>query len=849
MADKELGIIVTGDVTDALMGLEELSSAIQNLTDVNVDVSIDGLDEAAESADNLEKELDETTEAADKTGDEMTETGELSVEAMATAVLAVAGFTAAMETAADSINETQIQLGQLSTMTGMVEGDMADLIAHISNATFPTEEAMAYVKALHQAGVPNESLADSATALDRINDATGVGYQNVLKFINSMVAMGLNLSNIPQYYDVIAYANDNMVGGFQTYINWMMKYDSKFKEMGLTIDQTAVVIAAATKKFGGGRAAYQGVNKAITESNGNMRVFAQMLGLQPSQLANASTAVNAYSGQLDKLADEEAEHKTWLQEISAYLEDVTTRYGGILGPMASVAGAMGALSTPIIATNALWELQTKLVEFNTIANLKNRFAQIQNTIATKARGIAAWASATASAAYTFATSGEVIATIKSTFSKMAHTTWSWLQTAATYAVAAAQWVLNAAMAANPIGIVILAIVALVGILWYLYDTNEGVRNAINWVWDSLKGLGAYISGGFSNAGKGLSDFFNWFLNDILLLPIKLMYLPLEIFKSLSGSGDAAGNALAGIPAAIYNAFASIPQTLAKFAGDVAYGIGYAIGFIVKAPGRIYNALMVVPGQLYNLGVQIWNGLTGGLNAAYTTVVQAIYNIPNAFNNMITWLTELPGRLYESAVAAWNGFYTGLQNAYTQIKTAIWAIPNAIQEMIDWVTSIPDKMYKWGKSIIDSFVKGVKDAFKGVENFFNSLLGKATAGYKAASPPKTGPLQEIDVWGRKVGEEWIGGFDKVISDADLSTSLNAVQNIQSPTIVGGNEGVGVGNVSNTGGDTIFNINLGNVEINDNNTPESVGDGIADGFSKKLLKQANTGGVSVTNISRG
>lgn len=32
-------------------------------------------------------------------------------------------------------------------------------------------------------------------------------------------------------------------------------------------------------------------------------------------------------------------------------------------------------------------------------------------------------------------------------------------------------------------------------------------------------------------------------------------------------------------------------------------------------------------------------------------------------------------------------------------------------------------------------------------------------------------------------------------------------------------------------------------------ESVGDGIADGFSKKLLKQANTGGVSVTNISRG
>jgi len=158
------------------------------------------------------------------------------------------------------------------------------------------------------------------------------------------------------------------------------------------------------------------------------------------------------------------------------------------------------------------------------------------------------------------------------------------------------------------------------------------------------------------------------------------------------------------------------------------------------------------------------------------------------------------------------------------------------------------MYKWGKSIIDSFVKGVKDAFKGVENFFNSLLGKATAGYKAASPPKTGPLQEIDVWGRKVGEEWIGGFNKVIGNADLNASLNAIPNVQAPTILGGNEGIG-DNTTNTNGDTVINVNLENVTIGKEDEAETVGKRIATGLSKKLLGQASTAGVSINNITRG
>lgn len=71
--------------------------------------------------------------------------------------------------------------------------------------------------------------------------------------------------------------------------------------------------------------------------------------------------------------------------------------------------------------------------------------------------------------------------------------------AATYAQTAAQWALNAAMEANPIGIVIVAIVALVSAILLLYDKSEKFRNFVNTVfgevkeialelWDSIKGV-------------------------------------------------------------------------------------------------------------------------------------------------------------------------------------------------------------------------------------------------------------------------------------------------------------------------------------------------------------------------
>lgn len=79
--------------------------------------------------------------------------------------------------------------------------------------------------------------------------------------------------------------------------------------------------------------------------------------------------------------------------------------------------------------------------------------------------------------------------------------------------AAGQWALNAAFTANPIGIAVMAVAALVAAMVYLYKTCEPVRAAfdavfgwigekIGWAWEKLKAVGRFFGvGGGDEVGE------------------------------------------------------------------------------------------------------------------------------------------------------------------------------------------------------------------------------------------------------------------------------------------------------------------------------------------------------------
>ena len=247
------------------------------------------------------------------------------------------------EAFAQDLNNANITVGQLATQTGMAEEQMRGLIANISNATFPQEEAMMYVKSLDQIGVSANNLASSATGLDKINDAFGLGAPKVNRLGQELSVLGVDMNNVSSAFNALAYANANTVGGMDNYFSFLQRYDAQFKELGLDVDQASIVIAGATQKFGGGRAALSGLSKALKECGGDTKALEEALGLQAGSLEHASDVTGKYSGQLEKMADEEAEHKTILQQISAFVEDVTLKHGELFSMLGSVGGGFGQL--------------------------------------------------------------------------------------------------------------------------------------------------------------------------------------------------------------------------------------------------------------------------------------------------------------------------------------------------------------------------------------------------------------------------------------------------------------------------------------------------------------------------
>jgi tape measure domain-containing protein len=114
-------------------------------------------------------------------------------------------------------------------------------------------------------------------------------------------------------------------------------------------------------------------------------------------------------------------------------------------------------------------------------------------------------------------------------------------------VTAAQWLLNIAMTANPIGIVVVAIGALIAGLAIAYNRFSGFRSMVDGVWGVLKQVGSNIMGMFSKIPNMIIEAFT--------------QIPKAILKVFSGVGN--------LFSAIFSGnFKAIPGILSSIGGNL-----------------------------------------------------------------------------------------------------------------------------------------------------------------------------------------------------------------------------------------------------------------------------------------
>lgn len=250
-------------------------------------------------------------------------------------------------------------------------------------------------------------------------------------------------------------------------------------------------------------------------------------------------------------------------------------------------------------------------------------------------------------------------------------------------VTAAQWLLNAAMSANPIGLVVIAIMALIAAFAILWNTSEDFRNFWIGLWEKVKEVAGAawesITGFFASAGEsiqqawaGVSQFFA-----DLWKKIKQVFAPVaDFFKTMFG-----------------NAWTMVQNiwTLATYFFDRWWaGIQAIFMPVIEFFSNIFN-------QAWQ-GIQsIWNNARGFFNSIWN-------NIKSVFNGVGSWFR---GKFND----AWNkikGVFSGVGNFFGGIWKTIRS-------------KFSDIGTKVGQAIGGAFKTAVNAVLRTVENVLNAPI--------------------------------------------------------------------------------------------------------------------------------
>ena len=589
---------------------------------------------------------------------------------------------------AQDMNTAAISVGQLATQTGIAEPQMVSLINNISNATFPNDEAMMYVKSLDQMGVSAENLATSATHIDMINDAFGLGAQTTNSLAQELGVLGVDMNNVSSSFNALAYANSNTVGGMQNYYTFLRKYDSQFKELGFDVDQASMIIAAATHKYGGGRAALSGLSSALEECDGNTRKLEQALGMQAGSLDHASEITGQYEGQLQQLADEEAEHKTLTDQLGAAWEDVSLSLSGVLSPLGSFFGLIGSAGSFALQINGLKALTDTMKDFN-----------IQQTITNALEGEGAIARVASALGIT--TEAAAADTAAVSFGGLA------------IAEGAALWVVLAIAAAIAALIVIVyevgkafgwwtdvssmldAISAGLNRLWEAFINNPDVQafiTAMNEAWTALSGavqpaidavlsfFGVNMSGNFDIV-RALIDAIGFAWNAItapIRLVIGLIWQVINVFQSLISGQITLQQAIILIWGAITNYWRTILTRLSSLLLSV---FGRMVNNAKqKAQAIVTGVITYIKTLPARMTTQLLKGVTSIVNAGSKWVSHAKSEAGKVVSGVSDKLSGIGGRITSALSGVVNAFTKPFKDAYNSVKEWVGKIKSKASEV-------------------------------------------------------------------------------------------------------------------------------------------------------------------------
>lgn len=350
--------------------------------------------------------------------------------------------------------------------------------------------------------------------------------------------------------------------------------------------------------------------------------------------------------------------------------------------------------------------------------------------------------------------------------------WSGITKAGT----AIQWAMNAAMSANPIGIIILLIAALVAGIVLLFDHNKAfhdfivnswtvikqvVGDAITAVVNFFKNLGENIAKVWESIKQGIETAWNGFKDFIVNTVTAIVNLVKDLWNSYINFLKTFWSSVLDV---IVSAWNTVKTTITNLCTAIIDGVKDLWNGFKEFLTGLWEGIK-------NTASSAWDSLKTTVVNLCTSIIDGVKNI---WNGLMTWFGELPSKL--SILG--SSMFTSLKNGISSVLGGLGTfIKDGFTSAISFITGLPAKMLGYGKDMIQGLINGITgmvgkvgDAVSGVANKIKSFLH--------FSVPDEGPLTEYEQW----MPDFMGGLAKGI-DANKYKVMDSIKGLTGNMSVG------------------------------------------------------------------
>lgn len=330
-------------------------------------------------------------------------------------------------------------------------------------------------------------------------------------------------------------------------------------------------------------------------------------------------------------------------------------------------------------------------------------------------------------------------------------------TLAQYAAAAAQGVLNTVMNANPIGLIILAITALVAAFMVLWKNSDAFREFWQNLWEKIKAAVSAVVDWFKTVPERISSAISGAIERVKSWGNNL----LKVAKS------AATAVLNGL----YTIYVKIPAKIwSAIFGAIAKVGQWGAQMLSKAKSAASNMLSKVASTLAALPGRVWSAISGAIAKVGQWGAQMVSKAKSAMSKVVSTVTStlksLPGKVLSIGGDLVTGLWNGITNKLSWLKSKISGFATSVLDSIKGFFGVhsPSTETAWvGEMLDEGLAAGVLDNAKKPVKAMQKVSGGVLDAAGNVNGLTLGQNLQSNFAGGSSGAEWLGAkLDKILA---------------------------------------------------------------------------------------